>query len=121
MTGIGKKDIHASIGSRHLQKIHHSQTAGRRLGQRPAEQRSITDGLIIPAGKEFIRKPPRRADYLLRYERNFPRGYNRYKRTERPADIGTSGKVRIKDWRIAEDKSVGCFRQNHYPEKSEIW
>jgi len=37
-----------------------------------AEQRSITDGRIIPAGKGFIRRPPRRADYLLRYERNFP-------------------------------------------------
>lgn len=37
-----------------------------------AEQRSITDGRIVPVGKGFIRKPPRRADYLLRYERNFP-------------------------------------------------
>ena len=37
-----------------------------------AEQRSITDGRIIPAGKGFIRRPPRRVDYLLRYERNFP-------------------------------------------------
>ena len=37
-----------------------------------AEQRSITDGRIIPAGKGFIRRLPRRVDYLLRYERNFP-------------------------------------------------
>jgi type I restriction enzyme R subunit len=37
-----------------------------------AEQRSITDGRIIPAGKGFVRKPPLRVDYLLRYERNFP-------------------------------------------------
>lgn len=37
-----------------------------------AEQRSITDGRIIPAGKGFIRKPPRRVDYLLQYARNFP-------------------------------------------------
>ena len=37
-----------------------------------AEQRTITDGRIIPVGKGFIRKPPRRVDYLLRYERNFP-------------------------------------------------
>ncbi len=37
-----------------------------------AEQRSITDGRIIPAGKRFIRRPPRRVDFLLRYERNFP-------------------------------------------------
>ena len=37
-----------------------------------AEQRSITDGRIVPAGKGFVRKPPKRVDYLLRYERNFP-------------------------------------------------
>ena len=37
-----------------------------------AEQRSITDGRIVPVGKGFIRKPPKRVDYLLRYERNFP-------------------------------------------------
>jgi type I restriction enzyme R subunit len=37
-----------------------------------AEQRTITDGRIVPVGQGFIRKPPRRVDYLLRYERNFP-------------------------------------------------
>jgi type I restriction enzyme, R subunit len=37
-----------------------------------AEQRSITDGRIIPVGKGFIRKPPKRVDYLLRYTRDFP-------------------------------------------------
>ncbi len=36
-----------------------------------AEQRSITDGRIIPVGKGFVRKPPKRADYLLYYERGF--------------------------------------------------
>jgi len=36
-----------------------------------AEQRTITDGRIVPVGKGFVRKPPRRADYILRYERNF--------------------------------------------------
>ncbi len=36
------------------------------------EQRSITDGRIIPAGKGFVRKAPKRVDYLLRYETNFP-------------------------------------------------
>lgn len=37
-----------------------------------AEQRNITDGRIIPVGKAgFIRKPPRRVDYLLRYTRDF--------------------------------------------------
>ena len=37
-----------------------------------AEQRSITDGRIMPVGKGFIRKPPKRVDYLLRYTRDFP-------------------------------------------------
>jgi type I restriction enzyme, R subunit len=39
-----------------------------------AEQRTITDGRIVPVGKGFIRKPPKRVDYLLRYTRDFPLG-----------------------------------------------
>src|SRR5438132_1992266 len=37
-----------------------------------AEQRTITDGRIVPAGKGFIRRAPKRVDYLLRYRRDFP-------------------------------------------------
>jgi type I restriction enzyme R subunit len=37
-----------------------------------AEQRTITDGRIVPLGKGFIRKRPKRIDYLLRYTRDFP-------------------------------------------------
>ena len=37
-----------------------------------AEQRTITDGRIVPVGRGFIRKPPKRVDYLLRYRRDFP-------------------------------------------------
>lgn len=37
-----------------------------------AEQRTITDGRIIPVGAGFVRKPPKRVDYLLRYARDFP-------------------------------------------------
>jgi len=37
-----------------------------------AEQRTITDGRIVPVGKGFVRNPPRRVDYLLRYTRDFP-------------------------------------------------
>lgn len=37
-----------------------------------AEQRTITDGRIIPVGAGFVRKPPKRVDYLLRYTRDFP-------------------------------------------------
>src|SRR5689334_5543402 len=35
-----------------------------------AEQRSITDGRVVPVGKGFIRKPPKRVDYLLRFSRD---------------------------------------------------
>jgi type I restriction enzyme, R subunit len=35
-----------------------------------AEQRTITDGRVIPVGNGFVRKPPKRADYLLRYTRD---------------------------------------------------
>lgn len=38
-----------------------------------AEQRTITDGRVVPVGKGFIRKPPKRVDYLLRYTRDLPR------------------------------------------------
>jgi type I restriction enzyme R subunit len=38
-----------------------------------AEQRTVTDGRVIPVGREgFVRKPPKRVDYLLRYTRDFP-------------------------------------------------
>ncbi len=37
-----------------------------------AEQRTITDGRIVPVGQGFVRKPPKRVDYLLRYTRDFP-------------------------------------------------
>src|SRR5262249_16571419 len=36
------------------------------------EQRTITDGRIVPVGAGFVRKPPKRVDYLLRYTRDFP-------------------------------------------------
>ena len=37
-----------------------------------SEQRSITDGRIVPVGRGFIRKPPKRVDYLLRVTRDLP-------------------------------------------------
>ena len=36
-----------------------------------AEQRSFTDGRIVPTGSKVFRKPQKRADYLLRYTRDF--------------------------------------------------
>jgi len=37
-----------------------------------AEQRTITDGRIVPVGKGFVRRLSKRVDYLLRYRRDFP-------------------------------------------------
>src|ERR1700730_5148765 len=37
-----------------------------------AEQRTITDGRIVPVGKGFVRKAPKRVDFLLRYTRDSP-------------------------------------------------
>jgi type I restriction enzyme, R subunit len=37
-----------------------------------AEERTITDGRIVPTGKGFVRKPPKRVDFLLRFTRDFP-------------------------------------------------
>lgn len=36
------------------------------------EQRPITDGRIVPRGKGYMRRPPKRAEYLLRYTPDFP-------------------------------------------------
>jgi len=37
-----------------------------------SEQKSFTDGRIVVAGKRSTRRPQKRADYLLRYRRDFP-------------------------------------------------
>ena len=37
-----------------------------------AEQRTITDGRIIPVGQGFERRAPKRVDYLLRFRPDFP-------------------------------------------------
>lgn len=53
-----------------------------------AEQRTITDGRIIPVGKGFVRKPPKRADYLLFYQRGFPLGVTEAKAAWKSAGDG---------------------------------
>src|SRR5689334_15935614 len=37
-----------------------------------SEQKSFTDGRIVVAGAKVKRRPQKRADYLLRYRRDFP-------------------------------------------------
>ena len=36
-----------------------------------AEQRTITDGRVIPVGKGFVRNPPKRVDYLAALHAGF--------------------------------------------------
>src|SRR5689334_21977792 len=36
-----------------------------------AEQRTVTDGRIVPVGDRVTRRPQKRADYLLRFRRDF--------------------------------------------------
>src|SRR5213079_873676 len=50
-----------------------------------AEQRTITDGRIVPVGKGFVRKPPKRVDYLLRFTRDLPLAIVEAKAEHRPA------------------------------------
>ena len=62
-------------GSRHLPKLVVPKLLAAGWDTDPhsiAEQRTITDGRIVPVGKGFVRKPPKRVDYLLRYTRDFP-------------------------------------------------
>lgn len=40
--------------------------------ERISEQRTFTDGRIMLAGNKYSRRPQKRADYLLRYRRDFP-------------------------------------------------
>src|SRR3954468_18358086 len=53
-----------------------------------AEQRSITDGRILPVGKGFVRRPPKRVDYLLRYRRDFVLGVVEAKAAYKTAAAG---------------------------------
>jgi type I restriction enzyme R subunit len=36
------------------------------------EQATVTDGRIVPVGDGFVRRKPKKVDYLLRYRRDFP-------------------------------------------------
>ena len=55
-----------------------------------AEQRTITDGRIVPIGKGFVRKPPKRVDYLLRYTRIFRSPSSRRRPPTKPLPMRSS-------------------------------
>src|SRR4051794_621054 len=100
-----------------------------------AEQRTITDGRVIPVGKGFVRKPPKRVDYLLRYRRDFPLAV-----VEAKAEYRTAGDALQQAKRYAEmlglkfayatngaeiiefDYFTGLEKPiNAYPKPEELW
>ncbi len=100
-----------------------------------AEQRTITDGRIVPVGKSFIRRPPKRVDYLLRYRRDFPlavvEAKSEYKtaadglqQAKRYAEMlglkfayATNGTETIEfDYFTGLEKTIGA-----YPSPEELW
>jgi len=53
-----------------------------------AEQRTFTDGRIVVHGNKATRRPGKRADYLLRYTRDFPIAVTEAKPEDQPAATG---------------------------------
>ena len=53
-----------------------------------AEQRTFTDGRILVHGNKATRRPGKRADYLLRYTRDFPIAVAEAKSEDQPAAAG---------------------------------
>ena len=53
-----------------------------------AEQRTFTDGRIIVHGSTARRRPAKRADYILRYTRDFPIAVVEAKSEDEPAATG---------------------------------
>ena len=60
-----------------------------------AEQRTFTDGRIIVRGNHATRRPAKRADYILRYTRDFPIAVVEAKAEDKPA---TDGLQQAKDY-----------------------
>ena len=100
-----------------------------------AEQRTITDGRIVPVGKGFVRKPPKRADFLLYYQRGYPLGVVEAKAAWKTAGAGlqqakdyaillslpfayaTNGREIIEfDFLLGRETVVTC-----YPSPDELW
>ncbi|HNY32559.1 MAG TPA: DEAD/DEAH box helicase family protein [Fibrobacteria bacterium] len=99
------------------------------------EQRTITDGRILPVGKGFLRKPPKRVDYLLFYTRDIPLAVVEAKASEKHVAEGmqqakdyaallglrfayaTNGREILEyDGFLGTEKSV-----ERYPTPKELW
>ena len=91
-----------------------------------AEQRSITDGRIVPVGKGFVRKAPKRVDYLLRYRRDFPLAVVEAKDAYKHAADGLQQAKRyaemlgLKFAYATNGHEVVKFRAG-YPTPAELW
>jgi len=100
-----------------------------------AEQRTITDGRIVPVGKGFVRKPPKRVDYLLRYTRDLPLAVVEAKAAYRAAAdglqqaklyaemLGLRFAYATNGHEIIEfDSTTGSEHERaDYPKPSELW
>ena len=100
-----------------------------------AEQRSVTDGRIIPVGKGFIRKTPKRVDYLLRYTRDFPIAVVEAKAAYKAASDGMQQAMRYAEMLglkfayasngseiLEHDYSTGVQRSlADFPTPAELW
>ncbi len=100
-----------------------------------AEQRTITDGRIVPVGQGFVRKPPKRVDYLLRYRRDFPLAVVEAKAADKAAAdglqqakdyadmLGLSFAYATNGHEIVEfDAFTGLeTRRPDYPTPAELW
>src|SRR5665213_2526165 len=100
-----------------------------------AEQRTITDGRIVPVGKGFIRKTPKRVDYLLRYTRDFPLAVVEAKAAYKTAGDGVQQAKQYAEMLgvqfayatngheiIEIDYAMGLERVvDQYPKPAELW
>ena len=101
-----------------------------------AEQRTITDGRIVPVGQRFVRKPPKRVDYLLRYTRDFPLAVVEAKagykiRGRRPAagqELRRNARpeIRLRDQRARDHRDSTTSRARNsalpdFPTPAELW
>src|SRR5437762_14214159 len=101
-----------------------------------AEQRTFTDGRIIVHGSTARRRPGKRADYILRYTRDFPIAVVEAKPEHEPAATGlqqAKGYAEIlklkfayatNGWELIEFDYITGLERNDltaFPTAAELW
>ena len=77
-----------------------------------AEQRTFTDGRIVPVGDKIHRLQQKRADYLLRYRRDFALAVVEAKAEDHDAAEGMQQAKDYADAQVADDLlSPGLFQE----------